>query len=195
MAGRTLQVEGRKVGVGHQTGMVTSASFTERWLHRIVSGMRGRSNTCLTQKKDGSYSQKVDYKSQPTAAKSALRLTEKWGKPFDAYQCWYCKGWHIGGAANLTFTKVLSIALVWLLGKKRAGNKHRLKCRESESLMDCERCHTPTFTTIMSMFNMQMICPECKDAEKKRPNYDEAVKADEAAIKAGNTNFKGIGLQ
>jgi len=174
--------------------MVTSEKWLQRWLHRIVSGMRGRHNTCLTQKKDGSFSQKIDYKSQPSAAKSALKLTEKWGKTFDAYQCWYCKGWHIGGAANLTVSKFLSIMLVWILGKKRTGNKHRMKFRGSMKPVECERCHAQCFATIMSMFNAEMICLDCKAAETTRPDYNNAVKADEAAIRAGDFNFKGIGL-
>jgi len=174
--------------------MVTSASFTQRWLHRIVSGMRGRYNTCLSQKKDGSFAPKIDYKSQATAQKSAEKLTEKWGKPFDAYQCWYCKGWHIGGAADLTFFKFLSITLVWLMGKRRAGNKYRLKPYGRVKPVECQRCHAKTFATIMSMFNTEEICLDCKDAEKVRPDYDAAVKADEDAIRAGDFNFKGIGL-
>ena len=173
--------------------MVTGEKRLERWLHMLVGMMRGRSNTCLTQRKDGSYVPKVDYKSQATAAKSALRLTEKWGKPFDAYQCWFCKGWHIGGAANLTVGKVFSIALVWLLGRKRAGNKHRLKFRRGNP-MECERCHKETSITIMSMFNTQTICMGCKTEEEQRPDYKDARKADEDAIRAGNFNFRGIGL-
>src|SRR5258708_384648 len=107
--------------------MVTSEKWLQRNLHKFAGMMRGKSNTCLTQRKDGSFSPKVDYKSQATAAKSALRLREKWGKAFDAYQCWFCKGWHIGGAANLTFIKFVSIMLVWAFGRKRAGNKYRVK--------------------------------------------------------------------
>ena len=98
--------------------MVTSEKMPQRWLHTLVGAMRGRHNTCLTQRKDGSFAPKVDYKSQATAAKSALRLGEKWGKQFDAYRCWFCKGWHIGGSANITPAKFLSIALVWVFGKK-----------------------------------------------------------------------------
>ncbi len=58
----------------------------------------------------------------------------------------------------------------------------------------CQRCGKETICTIMSMFNTQMICLDCKDAEKKHPDYKAAVEADEAAIRQGNTNFKGIGL-
>lgn len=58
----------------------------------------------------------------------------------------------------------------------------------------CQRCGKETICTIMSMFNTEMICLACKDAEKQRPDYKAAVEADEAAIKQGNFNFKGIGL-
>ena len=174
--------------------MVTSEKWLQRKLHTVVSGMRGRGNTCLTQRKDGSFSPKVDYKSQATAAKSALRLAEKWGKPFDAYQCWFCNGWHIGGAANLTFAKFLSILWIRLLGKRRAGNKHRLRYRRTNPV-PCQRCSKETSTTIISMFNMQEICEECHLAEAQRPDYNDAVKADETAIRTGDRNFKGIGLQ
>lgn len=174
--------------------MVTSERCLERNLHMLVGAMRGRENTCLTQRKDGSFAPKVDYKSQPTAAKSALRLTEKWGKPFDAYRCWFCKGWHIGGAANLTVGKFFSILLVWVLRRKRTVNKHRMKFRGSMRPMECERCRKETNATIMSMFNTEMICAGCKENEKLDPRYGEAVKAEEAAIRAGDRNFKGIGL-
>lgn len=45
----------------------------------------------------------------------------------------------------------------------------------------------------MSMFNTETICMDCKAAEKKHPRYKDAVEADNAAIRQGNYNFKGIG--
>lgn len=57
----------------------------------------------------------------------------------------------------------------------------------------CERCYKETTITIMSMFNTQTICMDCKDREKKRPDYKDAQAADEAAIRRGNYNFGGIG--
>jgi hypothetical protein len=61
---------------------------------------------------------------------------------------------------------------------------------------NCDRCHKPTNgTTIMSMYNNDVICMSCKDAEKKRDDYKTAVDADNAEIKNGNFNFKGIGLK
>ena len=35
----------------------------------------------------------------------------------------------------------------------------------------------------------------CKDAERQRPGYKQAVQADEAAIRSGNFTFKGIGYR
>ena len=57
----------------------------------------------------------------------------------------------------------------------------------------CDRCGNPLGTRTMSMFNTDVICQACKDAERKRPDYDKAVKADHDAISKGNLNFPGIG--
>jgi hypothetical protein len=43
------------------------------------------------------------------------------------------------------------------------------------------------------MFNTEDLCLDCKDRERLDPRYPEAVAADEAAMRAGNYNFKGIG--
>lgn len=59
--------------------------------------------------------------------------------------------------------------------------------------MRCPRCGRETKAHIMSMFNEQDICLDCADAEEKDPRYQQAREADEAAIRAGNFNFKGIG--
>lgn len=60
---------------------------------------------------------------------------------------------------------------------------------------NCDRCgkdlngrHT------MSMFNTDIICMDCKAAERKREDYAQAQAADIAQIKLGNYNFQGIGL-
>ena len=58
----------------------------------------------------------------------------------------------------------------------------------------CDRCGKQTTSHIMSMFNTQDLCLECKDKEKKSPRYEEARRAEEAAVRSGNPNFKGIGL-
>lgn len=42
----------------------------------------------------------------------------------------------------------------------------------------CARCGAKTNAMIMSMYSEAMICMDCKDKEKKRPDYDQAVKKD-----------------
>ena len=57
----------------------------------------------------------------------------------------------------------------------------------------CERCHKSLDGgRIMSMFNTQCICLECAEAERKDPEYKQAVEADRAEIKKGNYNYKGL---
>jgi len=64
----------------------------------------------------------------------------------------------------------------------------------------CDRCGKPTGgknglfggTTIMSVFNQDVICIPCKEEEKKDPDYEAAVKAEHAAIRKGDYNFPGI---
>ena len=58
---------------------------------------------------------------------------------------------------------------------------------------NCQRCQKPTNgVTIMSMFNTQVICMDCKKTEKENPRYAEAVEKDIQEIKKGNYNFEGI---
>jgi len=45
----------------------------------------------------------------------------------------------------------------------------------------------------MSMFNEDILCMECKEKEKQHPDYNKAVDAEAAQVRAGNYNFKGIG--
>ena len=58
----------------------------------------------------------------------------------------------------------------------------------------CHRCGAKSNVHIMSMYNEELICMDCKDKETKRDDYGKAVEADHAEIKQGNYNFKGIGL-
>ena len=46
----------------------------------------------------------------------------------------------------------------------------------------------------MSMFNEQTICMDCAAKERERPDYKAACDAEIAAVRAGDRNFKGIGL-
>ncbi len=57
----------------------------------------------------------------------------------------------------------------------------------------CDRCgKSLKGGRIMSMFNEDCICIECKDKETKDPDYQKAVEADIAEIKRGDYNFRGI---
>ena len=60
----------------------------------------------------------------------------------------------------------------------------------------CDRCGCSLENKgrIMSMFNMDCLCSDCKDKERLNPRYKEAVEADNEEIRKGNYNFEGIGL-
>lgn len=58
----------------------------------------------------------------------------------------------------------------------------------------CDRCYKETRVTIVSYFNTDTICVECKAKERAHPDYQKAVDAEVNAVKAGNLNFSGIGL-
>lgn len=60
----------------------------------------------------------------------------------------------------------------------------------------CDRCGGSLEKgRIMSMFNEDCICMDCKAKERQRPDYRDALEADRAEIKKGNYNFKGIGYR
>lgn len=59
----------------------------------------------------------------------------------------------------------------------------------------CHRCYKETNCYIMSMYNEDLICNDCKDAETKRSDYKDAVDADVRSIRNGNYNFPGIGYK
>ena len=60
----------------------------------------------------------------------------------------------------------------------------------------CDRCKKPlNGARIMSMYNTDCLCMECKEAETKRDDYKKAQEADINAIKKGDYNFAGIGLK
>ena len=59
----------------------------------------------------------------------------------------------------------------------------------------CDRCGgSLAGGRTMSMFNTETICMACADAERKRVDYKAAQEAERAAVKAGDWNFKGVGL-
>jgi len=57
----------------------------------------------------------------------------------------------------------------------------------------CPRCGEDTQVISMSIFNIEMICSDCQNKEKKHEKYEEARYAEREAIKSGNYNFPGIG--
>lgn len=58
---------------------------------------------------------------------------------------------------------------------------------------NCDRCGKPlTNGRIMSMLNTECICMECKEAERKLPEYREAARRELEEVKKGNLNFQGI---
>jgi hypothetical protein len=60
----------------------------------------------------------------------------------------------------------------------------------------CDRCHASLEKgRIMSMYNEDCICLECKEKETQRNDYRQALEADHAEIRKGNYNFKGIGYK
>lgn len=59
----------------------------------------------------------------------------------------------------------------------------------------CDRCGGPLDAgRTMSRFNEDTICMDCARKERARPDYEKACEAEIAAVRAGDTNFKGIGL-
>jgi hypothetical protein len=59
----------------------------------------------------------------------------------------------------------------------------------------CDRCGKFLDVRIMSMFNEDVICLDCKEKETHHPDYEKASLADLEEIKKGNYNFKGIGMK
>lgn len=60
----------------------------------------------------------------------------------------------------------------------------------------CDRCGCSFDgkARIMSMFNMDCICMDCKAKEENRSDYKKAKEAELKAVRSGNYNFPGIGL-
>lgn len=61
---------------------------------------------------------------------------------------------------------------------------------------NCDRCGGSLKKgRIMSMYNKDCICMECKKKERERKDYDKALKADREHVDQGVFNFKGIGYK
>jgi hypothetical protein len=56
----------------------------------------------------------------------------------------------------------------------------------------CDRCGgTTNNMTTQSMFNEDVICMNCKEEEKKDPEYAAACEAEREALAKGDRNYKG----
>lgn len=57
----------------------------------------------------------------------------------------------------------------------------------------CDRCGGSLKDgRIISMYNEDCICSSCKEKERKRSDYKEAVEDEYEEVKKGNYNYKGI---
>lgn len=71
----------------------------------------------------------------------------------------------------------------------------KLKTFESFDMRrdNCDRCGEPTNNvTTQSMFNEDVICMNCKEEERKDPEYKAAEAAEREALQSGDRNFKGV---
>lgn len=57
----------------------------------------------------------------------------------------------------------------------------------------CKRCGNDTGSGTTSYFNTDWICLECQTRERAHPAFAAAQAAEEAAVKAGDFNFPGVG--
>ncbi len=57
----------------------------------------------------------------------------------------------------------------------------------------CDRCGSSLKKgRIMSMYSTECLCLACKERERKREDYPEAVAADHREIRKGNYQYRGI---
>lgn len=59
----------------------------------------------------------------------------------------------------------------------------------------CDRCGKELVSRWLSMFNMDVICPECKEKERQRSDYNQAIDAVDAEFKKGTIDFEGVGYK
>ncbi len=57
----------------------------------------------------------------------------------------------------------------------------------------CDRCRKETDETIMSMFNTDILCLDCQEAEQHYPRYEAARREEAEACRRSDFNFPGIG--
>ena len=59
--------------------------------------------------------------------------------------------------------------------------------------MKCDRCGNETKSWKMSIFNTDMLCPECLAKEENHPMYKHAKEVEFMHVKMGDYNFEGVG--
>ena len=57
----------------------------------------------------------------------------------------------------------------------------------------CQRCGHEGSAYTMSVFSLLLVCPTCKDAERRHPRHAEAAAAELASVRSGDLNFAGLG--
>lgn len=60
-----------------------------RRIHLLAGEEYGRKATCRN-------GLKINYQSEDTANKAALRMTAKTDRNMEGYPCFWCSGWHVG---------------------------------------------------------------------------------------------------
>lgn len=58
----------------------------------------------------------------------------------------------------------------------------------------CDRCGAPFGSKIMSKFNQDALCVDCKEDERLAPGFASADAAELAAVRAGVADYPGVGL-
>lgn len=56
--------------------------------HLEAGRQAGQASTC---------GKKINYQGEASATKAAERMSIKYERPMEAYPCYWCHGWHIGG--------------------------------------------------------------------------------------------------
>jgi hypothetical protein len=56
----------------------------------------------------------------------------------------------------------------------------------------CDRCGQPSNVFKGSIFNEEMICMDCIESEKERPDYTLAKQKEAEEVRKGNFNYKGL---
>lgn len=58
----------------------------------------------------------------------------------------------------------------------------------------CDRCGDKLRSSIMSKFNQDIICFDCKKDEMQAPGYQKACETELQAVRSEVQNYPGVGL-